>query len=911
MAKRLFKSLSPDARVVRRLASDAERDRVAADAWATASDETLLGEATRTREASTPAPLRHRMGLAIAAIRRGAAIDPHPEQIMAARALMTRCVAQVHTGEGKTISGALAAACHALGGQRVTMVTTNDYLAARDAAIVQPALARLGLPVGHVEERTPVERRRIQHAAAVVYTSLAQLGFDFLRDQLVMWAADRVLAPPGVALIDEADAILVDEMSTPINVARTSKEAGPALDVLRDAVERLRPSRDFEFDRETEQALLTPEGEVRLVALLADAGVVPRGADPAALFAPALAASVFAALHVHAALRRDEHYLVQDGHITLIDAATGRPQPHRRLMHGLQAALEWKERVPARPRTDRVTSVSTGALLRRYPHVAGMTGTAAGIDEELAGNHDLGVIRIPPHRPCVRRDITDAIFRSDRARRAALCDETVLLHERGVPVLIGAPNEQAAAAVAADLRARQLTVSVLSAKAPAEEARVIADAGRPFAVTVATPLAGRGVDVRLGGVATHAPGPGGVRTESEDARAAVVALGGLAVLGYGRRSARRLDDQLRGRAARQGEPGWSRFYVSLDDPELQAVDDHDELRALRRGALRPDDERAARDLVDILQERATRRAAGHRMARAALDGVLDELRAAFFRLRFAALAGHPLGGDEEGPCPDAGDGDARDAWQSGASQLVQDLVRDARSRRPPGSPLHPWSLARHLERAFGVYVALPPAPVPVTFEPELVRALQCGVVDGLDAQWRRALRVTVRASLRSVEPRRVDDAAATAERGPAALGIPLAALSDPAEMRTAVSRRVSARLRRRFGSSPRRWVRFFRLSYVTHLDAQWVAAQNEMEVHRDDAALAGASDARGLHQLRVTLHGLWGELLARVEDEVARDLLTIPAGRLDALEDWELAAGDARGPGTPWRVARAPNVPTS
>ncbi len=885
-------------RQLRRLAAEAHADRLTADQLTSISDAELRTRADLHRTDGSAA-LRSRMALAVAAVRRGTQLDPHDEQVMAARALMERQLVQVQTGEGKTISGALAAICQALAGRHVQLVTTNDYLAKRDSVTLRPAYARLGLSVGAIEPDLRGETRRGQYRASVTYASHTQLGFDYLRDCLVHRVADRLQPEPDVAIVDEADAILIDEAGTPFNIARAGSTPGPELAQVRDAVAELRRGRDYEVEPEGDQVFLTPEGEERLARRLAAVGLLESD-DPEALFdSPGLARAALAALHVGACMHRDQQYLVVDGALVLLDEATGRPQPHRRLQHGIHAALECKEHLPLSRENVCVASVSCPGLFRRYAQLSGMTGTAAEADDEVARLYGLQVFRVPPHRANQRVDEADLVFDDDRERRRALCVDVVGLHEREVPVLVGVPTEDVARVVAADLLALGMTPRVLSAKDPAGEALTIADAGRLGAVTVATPLAGRGVDVRLGGAAG-----------SEAERARVVELGGLVVLGYARRASRRLDDQLRGRAGRQGEPGLSRFYVSLDDRELRGVDDDRALtRLVSAQPLAGRSLERAREQVNALQARAARRAAGRRMSVGDLDLAFDELVGRMQQLRHTVLAGAPLGPAEQARAqsrrpssrtPDTAPIDTS-VWLGAVQSLTEAAFHTAHERNAKDGALRPVLMARHLEEVFGIYVD--PGSMHAG-SPDLVDGVQRRIIAGLAAQHERALLCIGHAVEHAVERSYALGEDALSHAGLTLTGKPIALAEDRYECMRVARADAHQRFHARFVRYPRRWLRFFRLAFVHHLDATWRHAIEHADTLRSNALLSGGTDQRGMARLRIALHELSTEVRQRVDEQVTTDLLTLPRGALEQLPQWERGPLDSTREHPPWRATR-------
>ncbi|GLX02489.1 accessory Sec system translocase SecA2 [Microtetraspora sp. NBRC 16547] len=474
---------------------------------------------------------------------------PYDVQLVGMLALLDGHVAEMATGEGKTLSGALAAAGYALRGRRVHVISVNDYLARRDAEWMEPLYASLGLTVGWIgQSSTPAERREA-YSRNVTYAAVSELGFDVLRDRLCTDPADLQVPAPEVALVDEADSVLVDEARVPLILAGAA-DPGQAAPEMAALVRRLSRGYHFEIDEEGRNVFLTPKGTDTVEKAL--------GVD---LYDhPHTVTEVNLALHAHALLTRDVDYIVRDGRVHLINPSRGRVALLQRWPDGLQAAVEAKERLALSETGEILDSITIQGLLTRYPEICGMTGTAVAVGEQLREFYDLKVAVVSPNRPCVRVDEPDRIFASADDKVAAIVEEIAAQHATGRPILVGTLDVAESERLDLRLRARGLAPVVLNAKNDAEEAAIIARAGARGAITVSTQMAGRGTDIRLGDAGTT----------DDRSEQAVKDLGGLYVIGTGRHDSSRLDDQLRGRAGRQGDPGGSVFFVSGDDELLTA-----------------------------------------------------------------------------------------------------------------------------------------------------------------------------------------------------------------------------------------------------------------------------------------------------------------------------------------------------
>ncbi|MEV0586134.1 accessory Sec system translocase SecA2 [Nonomuraea sp. NPDC050310] len=463
-------------------------------------------------------------------------LKPYDVQLIGTLALLDGHIAEMATGEGKTLSGAMAAAGYALQGKHVHVISVNDYLAKRDAEWMAPFYAAMGVTVGYIDQNSTHEQRREAYAKDVLYGPVSEIGFDVLRDRLCTDPKQIIVPAPQVALVDEADSVLVDEARVPLVLAGAA-ELGTTAPELAALVRTLVRGYHYEIDEQGRNVYLTAKGAATVENQL--------GVDLYDENEPGTLIEVNLALHAHALLARDVDYIVRDGKVQLINASRGRVALLQRWPDGLQAAVEAKEALAPTEKGEILDQISVQGLIRRYPQICGMTGTAVAVSEQLGEFYGLKVAVIPSNRPCVREDEPDRIYPTEPDKIAALVEEIQAVHESGRPILIGTLDVAESEHLAKLLQRRKLEPVVLNAKNDAEEASIIARAGEHGAITVSTQMAGRGTDIRLGD--------------------GVAELGGLYVIGSGRHASSRLDDQLRGRAGRQGDPGGSVFFVSTQD----------------------------------------------------------------------------------------------------------------------------------------------------------------------------------------------------------------------------------------------------------------------------------------------------------------------------------------------------------
>jgi preprotein translocase subunit SecA len=496
------------------------------------------------------------------AARRALGERPFDVQLIGTLAMLQGQIAEMATGEGKTLAGALAAARYALTGRSVQVASVNDYLAQRDAEWMRPLYDLLGVTVGHITAASTPEERRQAYEAQVTYAPISEIGFDVLRDRLVTDPADLVAAPPDVLLIDEADSVLIDEALVPLVLAGAA--AGTDADPeMAEIVRGLRPGLHYETDDEGRNASLTDEGS--RAAERALGGIDLYAADQIEALT-----RLNVALHAHALLRRDVDYIVRDDEVRLISASRGRVAELQRWPDGLQAAVEAKEGIAASESGEILDSITVESLVRRYPRVCGMTGTAVTVGDQLRQFYGLEVAVIPPNRPCIRVDEADRLYATAGQKDRAIVAEVAGAHANGQPVLIGTLDIAESERLSRRLTAAGLEHVVLNAKNDAQEAAIVAEAGAYGAITVSTQMAGRGTDIRLGGSGggegEGVDGEGGIgETAGSAEHDRVAELGGLYVIGTGRHASSRLDNQLRGRSGRQGDPGDSVFFVSMED----------------------------------------------------------------------------------------------------------------------------------------------------------------------------------------------------------------------------------------------------------------------------------------------------------------------------------------------------------
>jgi len=469
-------------------------------------------------------------------------------QILGALALQRGHIAEMQTGEGKTLAAVPAVIWYALQGRGIHVLTANDYLARRDAMWMRGIYDWFGLSVAHISQNMTAERRRAAYLCDVTYATANEIGFDYLRDGLARSVEELVQRPFAFAVIDEADSILIDEARIPLVIAGGVPEDSALAYRVDSVVAELRPRVHYSLDEFARNARLTDAGIERVEEALG-CGSLFDAHNLRTLTA------VEDALHAHALLRRNVDYVVKQGSIEMVDEFKGRIARNCRWPAGLQSAVEAKERVRLKTQGRILGSITVQSLARMYERICGMTGTAATQAAEFWKVYKLPVTVIPTNRPVIRQDLPDVVYADKEARSRALVEEIRKIHETHRPILVGTASVEESEILSSRLQLAGIQHAVLNARNDEAEAEIVAQAGALGAVTVSTNMAGRGTDILLGG-------------NPPSDREKVVELGGLYVIGTTRHEARRIDNQLRGRAGRQGDPGTSRFFISLDDDLL-------------------------------------------------------------------------------------------------------------------------------------------------------------------------------------------------------------------------------------------------------------------------------------------------------------------------------------------------------
>jgi preprotein translocase subunit SecA len=576
-------------------------------------------------------------------------------------------IAEMRTGEGKTLVATLPAYLNALTGKGVHIVTVNDYLASRDAAWMGKIYGFLGMTVGTILSQMPHEEKHAAYAADITYGTNNEFGFDYLRDNMAMRVEDRFQRGLHYAIVDEVDSILIDEARTPLIISGQAEDRTDVylkMDAVAPLLKRQETAEgpgDFWVDEKNHTVLLSEAGHEHAENLLARAGLLPEGAS---LYEPAhvnLNHHLYQALRAHSLFFRDRHYVVQNGEVIIVDEFTGRLMPGRRWSDGLHQAIEAKERVDIQSENQTLASITFQNYFRLYQKLAGMTGTADTEAYEFQEIYNLETAVIPTHMPMVREDRLDQVYKTEREKDQAVLADIKDCHARGQPVLVGTTSIENSEKLAQLLNKEGLAHQVLNAKQHAYEAQIIAEAGRPKVITIATNMAGRGTDIVLGGNVEKQVDL--VRADpslSEEDKAAkiqnlregwqklheqVVAAGGLHIIGTERHESRRIDNQLRGRSGRQGDPGSSRFYLALDDSLLR-IFAGERIKGIMERLKMPEGEPIEHTLVTRSIESAQRKVEAHnfdiRKQLLEYDNVANDQRKNIYELRNQILENEDL-----------------------------------------------------------------------------------------------------------------------------------------------------------------------------------------------------------------------------------------------------------------------------
>ena len=593
------------------------------------------------------------------AARRALGLRAFDVQLMGGIFLHRGNIAEMRTGEGKTLTATLPAYLNALTGKGVHIVTVNDYLAKRDAAWMGKVYTALGLTVGVVVPFQPDAEKRAAYRADITHATNNELGFDYLRDNMKSSMEEMAQRGHYFAIVDEVDSILVDEARTPLIISGPSQDRSD----LYQKVDALIPDlteAHFKLDEKTRNATYTEEGNEFIEQRLSAAGLLPDGQSLYDPESTTLVHHVTQALRAHKLFHKDQQYIVKDGEVMLIDEFTGRMMRGRRLSEGLHQAIEAKERVKVQPENVTLASVTFQNYFRLYEKLAGMTGTAATEADEFMEIYKLGVIEVPTNRPVMRKDEHDAVFRTAREKYEGIVKIIQEANGKGQPMLVGTTSIEKSEFLSDMLKKEGVAHNVLNARQHEQEAKIVADAGKLNAVTIATNMAGRGTDIQLGGnvemlvmeaiAADPSVHPDEVRARIEaehaEEKAAVIAAGGLFVIGTERHESRRIDNQLRGRSGRQGDPGRSSFFLSLED-DLMRIFGSERLDKILSSLGLKEGESIEHPWVNKSLERAQAKVEGRnfdiRKQLLKFDDVMNDQRKAIFGQRLEIMQAEDLG----------------------------------------------------------------------------------------------------------------------------------------------------------------------------------------------------------------------------------------------------------------------------
>ncbi|MBK3747294.1 preprotein translocase subunit SecA [Stutzerimonas balearica] len=575
-------------------------------------------------------------------------------------------IAEMRTGEGKTLVATLAVYLNALSGKGVHVVTVNDYLARRDANWMRPLYEFLGLSVGIVVPFQPPEEKRAAYAADITYGTNNEFGFDYLRDNMAFSMADKFQRELNFAVIDEVDSILIDEARTPLIISGQAEDSSKLYMQINQLIPRLKQHIEeeegvvtqeghYSIDEKTRQVELNEAGHQYIEELLTQAGLLGEGESLYSAHNLGLLTHVYAGLRAHKLFHRNVEYIVQNGQVILIDEHTGRTMPGRRLSEGLHQAIEAKEGVNIQAESQTLASTTFQNYFRLYAKLSGMTGTADTEAFEFQQIYNLPVVVIPTNRPIARKDYNDLVYLTQAEKYAAIITDIKECQAQGRPILVGTASIESSEYVSQLLQKEGIAHQVLNAKYHDKEAEIIAQAGKPGSVTIATNMAGRGTDILLGGNWEVEVAKLEVPTEEQIAQIKadwqkrhqqVIEAGGLHVIASERHESRRIDNQLRGRAGRQGDPGSSRFYLSLED-NLMRIFASDRVKNFMKALGMEAGEAIEHRMVTNAIEKAQRKVEGRnfdiRKQLLEFDDVANEQRKVIYHMRNSLLAADDIG----------------------------------------------------------------------------------------------------------------------------------------------------------------------------------------------------------------------------------------------------------------------------
>ncbi len=626
-------------------------------------------------------------------------------------------IAEMRTGEGKTLVSTLPSYLHALAGKGVHVVTVNDYLASRDANWMKPLYEFLGMSVGVIQSMQPSTVKREAYAADVTYGTNNEYGFDYLRDNMALSKRDKVQRPLNFAVVDEVDSILIDEARTPLIISGATENSSETYKRMNQLVLKLKRQidngedgdrrvitepGDFTVDEKSRQVELTENGHQKVEDLLIQSGMLPPDQNLYAANNLTLLHHVNSALRAHALFHLNVEYIVQEGQVVLIDEHTGRTMPGRRLSEGLHQAIEAKEGVAIQSESQTLASTTFQNYFRLYPTLAGMTGTADTEAYEFREIYGLDVVVIPTNRTIQRIDMNDKVFLSLEEKYLSIVEDVKTFQAKNAPILVGTASIETSEEMSRRLTKAGIKHQVLNAKFHAQEAEIIAQAGRPAAVTIATNMAGRGTDIVLGGrwesdiEKLENPTPAqidAIKTEWKQRHETVLAAGGLHIIGTERHESRRIDNQLRGRAGRQGDPGLTRFYLSLED-NLMRIFASERVRNFMQALGMEKGEAIEHRMVNNAIEKAQRKVEGRnfdiRKQLLEFDDVANEQRQIIYHQRNELLDAETI----------------RDTITAIRAEAVEDMINNF---IPPQSIEDQWDvpgLEKQIESDFGLSIPI-------------------------------------------------------------------------------------------------------------------------------------------------------------------------------------------------------------
>ncbi|MBX3269349.1 MAG: preprotein translocase subunit SecA [Sandaracinaceae bacterium] len=863
-------------------------------------------------------------------------------------------IAEMKTGEGKTLVATLPCVLNALEGKGVHVVTVNDYLATRDCEWMSKLYNFLGLTTGVIVPRQSDEEKKRAYEADITYGQNNEFGFDYMRDNMkfsIYQYAQRTL---HYAIVDEVDSILVDEARTPLIISGPGEEASAKYGIITQMIPRLRKDEHYQVDEKAHSATLTEEGIELCQRMLGDKGLL----EGANLYDPVNLESLHIlnkSLYAHALYKKDQHYMVKDGQVLIIDEFTGRTLPGRRWSDGLHQAVEAKENVQVKSENRTLATISFQNLFRLYEKLSGMTGTADTEAAEFHKIYELDVVVIPTNRPIARVDEEDLVYKTEREKFKAVSNEILDCHERGQPVLVGTTSVEKSEALARILKRANVPFNVLNAKQHEREAYVVAQAGKKGAVTVATNMAGRGTDIVLGGnpemlarfeilARAHEEGDEELLADPDALEAKilaeqkkyeasckkekeeVIAAGGLAIIGTERHESRRIDNQLRGRSGRQGDPGHSRFYLSLED-DLMRIFAGDRIQGMmdKLGMEEdvPIEHKWVTRAVENAQKKVEERNFDIRKHLLEYDDVMNQQRKSIYALRKQVLEGEyrALPTEEEAK---KGKGSERIVTKADETlrervkpillQMVQvhgsptfaadtppDEIAAWRQKAfetPPEklSELRRQRLERDVYEWFGCRV---PVSKKLAKEPAKALAfLEEEVALSLTEQRERLLdmvdEIVGAMVVRACPPKKHYedwdlDALKVAYREQFdidATGIEQ--LTEAAEIAKKLYDDAEAiLLKKEQEITPERYLRFFRNQYLQEIDRQWLEQLSSMEQLRDGIGLRGYGQRDPKKEYKREGYDLFTAMLERVKSNVAANMFRARVVRDEDIEKLE------------------------